>query len=308
MTDISFGQRLDRRLLKQGFRAGWPLLTLNLITARRMAAAPSAQFAAHRLARPIVTGSEWASYIPKQEGYRAFSPDSFPQLSKIVSSGQSVFARHEAQVTGLKNFNKPYFFNVMTADDLRKYPIFLDFALSGAVTEAVTGYVGRLPRLHSMGIFYSPVNGTLGGSQIFHVDGDGLTQVKCFVNIWEVGTGGGGFTFFPKPLTSRSFRRDGLLKTLTDADVYRTVPEERQIVAKGPPGSGVFVDTSRCLHQGSRATERPRLVFQFQYVSRPDALLPRYLDRATHGGHLHVTRGLLEDIKFDKPNTLMFID
>jgi hypothetical protein len=308
MTRIGFGHRLDRRLLNKGFRAGWPLLTLNLIKARRLAAAPAARLAARRLARPIIADSNWAGYIPQYEGYRAFSPDCFLHLLEVVTACQSVFLRREAILSDKNSFGKPYFFNLLAADDLREHPVLVNFALSEMVTEAVTGYIGHLPRLHSIGLFYSAVNDTVAGSQLFHVDGDGLAQIKCLINIWDVGAGGGAFTFLPKPHTSRLFRSGGLLKTLTDVDVFQTVPEERQVVAEGPPGSGVFVDTCRCLHQGSRAKERPRLVFQFQYVPRPDTLLEQAPGRPESGSHLLVTRQLLEGMRFTNPNAMLFVE
>jgi hypothetical protein len=70
----------------------------------------------------------------------------------------------------------------------------------------------------------------------------------------------------------------------------------------------VFVDTSRCLHKGSRARERPRLVFQFQYVSRPDALLARAPGKLVPGGHLLVTRRLIESLGLVDKRVLSFIE
>ncbi len=272
-----------------------------------MATRPAAHLAARRNARKLRTTSRWSAFVPRDSGYRLFSDDTFQEASAIVAACQDIYTRHAHEI-GLRPVNKHYFYNILTDDDLRAHPILADFALSAAVTETVTGYLGQVPRLHSLGVFYSAVNDTIDGSQMYHVDGDALNQVKCFINIWDVGPGSGGLTFFPKTLTSRPLRHGGLLKTLRDYDVYRTVSEKHAIIANGPAGSGLFVDTSRCLHQGSRATERPRLVFQFQYVPRPDALPAYPAKRVVKGGHLHVTRGLLEGIKLSEPNALMFVD
>jgi hypothetical protein len=307
MADLSIGQRLDRRVLRKGFNAGWPLLALQLIEARRVAAQPAAYLAARRNARELLATSSWSAFISRDSGYRLFSGDTFPEAPTIVTACQNVYARHADKI-GRMPANKPYFYNILTEDDLRAHPILTEFALSAAVTEAVAGYLGQVPRLHSLGVFYSAVSGSIDGSQMYHVDGDALNQVKCFINVWDVGPGGGGLTFFPKTLTSRPLRHGGLLKTLKDSDVYRTIPETHAVVASGPPGSGAFVDTSRCLHQGSRAPERPRLVFQFQYVPRPDTLPAYAVKRVVPGGHLHVSRSLLKGFKFSNPSALMFVD
>ncbi len=308
MTRMAFGHRMDRWLNKRGSRNGWLLTAVKLVTARRIATAPMAQIANRRAGRRITAGSDWATYIPRNRGYRTFSPEAFPELPQIVEACQAVYDRHVENLTGSESFNKAFFFNILTAGGLREYPIFLDFALSPAVTEAVTGYLGHLPRLNSVGVFYSPINNTVEGSQKYHVDGDALSQVKIFINIWEVGPGGGGFTFVPKSHMSYALRKRGLNKQLSDDDVSLIVPEGQQVVLEGPPGSGAFVDTCRCLHQGSRTRTAPRLVLLLQYVPRPDAMLPRPPGRAVHGGHHMVTRQLLEGFDLRNPNAAMFVD
>lgn len=308
MADVAFGDRLDRWLLKKGFRAELPLLTLALIEARRIVASPRAQIGYRRKARRLLADVDARRRIDPGLGYRLFAPDAFAELPRIVAAGQAVFDRHREEVTHSEAFNKRYFFNILTPDDLAAHRVLIEFALSPAVVATVTPYLGHVPRLHSLGVFYSSVNDTVDGSQIFHVDGDALAQVKCFVNIWDVGPGSGAFTFFPKSQTSRALRHGGLLKSMSDDDVAKIVPLEQRVVVTGPPGSGVFVDTSRCLHQGSRARERPRLVFQFQYVSRPDSLLAHGLAKTVVGGHIHVTREILKRLGLDTPAASMLVD
>ncbi len=308
MADAVIGDRLDRWLLKRGFRAELPLLTLALIEARRIAMSPRAQIAYRRKARGLTAKTVASRRIDRRLGYCLFAPDAFPELPQVVAAAAAVFDRHRDAVTHHEAFNKRYFFNILTLDDLVAHRVLVDFALSAPVVATVAAYLGHVPRLHSLGVFYSSVNDTIDGSQIYHVDGDALTQVKCFVNVWDVGPGSGAFTFLPKSRTSRSLRHGGLLKSMSDDDVAKAAPPEQRVAVTGPPGSGVFVDTSRCLHQGSRARERPRLVFQFQYVSRPDSLLARGLAKTVMGGHVHVTREILERLGLDSPEALMLVD
>jgi hypothetical protein len=304
---ISFGDRLDRWLLKKGFRAKWPLLALYLILGRRIVCDPIARLRYSPGNPSDTAASPSTEGISRSEGYRLFSADSFPELPQVVAACEVVFDRHGPEITDGARYNKPYFYNILTVEDLRQYPVLINFALSASVTEAVTGYLGQIPRLHSIGVFYSAVNDSIAGSQMFHVDGDALSQMKCFVNIWDVGVGGGAFTFLPKQHSSASVRSKGLLKVITDEEVARLLPEASQVAVVGSAGSGVFVDTSRCLHQGSRARTNPRLVFQFQYVTRPDVLLAQP-GRAVAGGHLLITRQLLEGLSLANPQALMFVD
>lgn len=307
MTRIALGHRIDRWLVKNGDRNNWLLPALKLVTARRVASAPIKKMKSYRAARSVVARSQKAQFIPRDQGYQVFSPDAFPELPSIVDSCQSVYDDHLANLTGSESYNKSFFYNILTADGLHRHPVLLDFSLSQAVTEIVTGYLGHLPRLNSLGVFYSPINDTVEGSQRYHIDGDCLTQVKVFINAWEASKDGGGFTFVPKSRVTPSLRAGGLNYQLKDDDVSQIVPMEQQIVLEGMPGSGAFIDTSRCLHQGSRARTSPRLVFQLQYVSRPDALLPRPPGRSAHGGHRMIDRSLLKGFDLSNPNAEMFV-
>ena len=58
----------------------------------------------------------------------------------------------------------------------------------------------------------------------------------------------------------------------SDEQVYRHAPEESAHPLTGPAGSGVIVDTNRCLHHGARSRGKDRLIVIAQYV-RADRLL-----------------------------------
>lgn len=304
MSTSAIGERLDRALLKRGFNR-WPLTSLSLIQARRALWNLGDYIKSFTGAQSVVRESSRTDFIPKSTGYVSFGPTEFVGLDGIASSCREVYARHEAELATLQ-VNKLYFFNILTEEDLLAHPNLIDFALSKEVTEAATGYLGQVPRLHSLGVFYSAVNTTTAGSQLYHIDGDCLAQVKCFVNAWDVTKESGAFTFMPKDVTTRHLRSKGLLKQLSDEALYRIVPQAREIVIEGVPGAGVFCDTSRCLHQGSRARVKPRLIFQFQFVCRPDSLPERH-GKSVPGGHLHVTRELVSKFKLSNPNAMSFV-
>ena len=289
---FSFGGYFDRWLLKKGFKFGWPLTSLWLIELRRKCVGCFREKKRGTFAsKALFTDKS----ISREEGYRLFSQDLFPQLPEIVVACNAIFNRRKSEIVDCTQYNKAYFYNILTPEDLCQHPVLIGFALSPAVIDAVSGYLGQNPRLHSIGVFYTEVNDSVSGSQLYHVDGDARSQVKCFVNIWEVGAGSGAFTFLPKRYCSHTVRTKGLLKLISDDEVENILPVSEQVEVLGMPGSGVFVDTSQCLHQGSRARENPRLVFQFQYVTRPDALLDQP-GRMVKGGHLLVSKQLLSQI------------
>ena len=115
---------------------------------------------------------------------------------------------------------------------------------------------------------------------MFHLDYEGVTQVKTFVHVFDVDEAHGPFTFIPADATARivrdirQLRRQG--RTGQDVESRRYSDEEIAAVGghddivtvKGPAGAGVAIDTSRCLHLGSRV--RPgafRLCLYLQYCT-----------------------------------------
>jgi hypothetical protein len=300
MIQATFGQRLDRWVLRKGFAVSMPLLALRLIEARR------ALTQGVGLGSASVRGAA-NDFIPADLGYRAFGPELFPETPELIHSCQAIFEAHQSELSDTDQFNKKYFFNIASAEDLKNHPVLMAYALRPEMMEIISGYLPN-PRLNSIGVYYSEVNDSVAGSQLFHVDGDCLKQMKCFVNVWGVDEGTGPFTFIPASATNRTLRNRGLIKDLSDNDVDQATGSVPYIRATGPAGSGVFCDTSSCLHQGSRARERPRLVFMIQFVSRPDALLDRKSEGRRKGGHIMVNRDLLKLLKFHDPRNLQMVD
>ena|SRR5687768_11298365 len=171
---------------------------------------------------------------------------------------------------------KPYFVNVLREEHVRAYPALMDFALGDEILSAVVPYYGAMPRLCSIGLYYSAVSGgdaPLQGSQNFHLDTRDPRHLKCFVNLVSVEPEDGAFTFLPADRTEELRRRlGGLWRAQGSEDPTALGAYERAhaIALTGPPGSAGFVDTARCLHYGSRCRRSPRLVFMFHYATFGD--------------------------------------
>jgi hypothetical protein len=110
-------------------------------------------------------------------------------------------------------------------------------------------------------------------SQMWHIDDEDFRQIKCFVNLHNVGPMNGPFTFIPAQKSDEIRRKIGhgwRGRRLEDSEIMAHCKPEDIISVTGGPGTGVFVDTSRCLHFGSRARGGHRLVMMFQYTRTPD--------------------------------------
>ena len=62
---------------------------------------------------------------------------------------------------------------------------------------------------------------------------------------------------------------------LTDEEVLGNTAPEKVVRLTSSAGDGAFVDTSRCLHYGSRTKKGRRAVLMIKYVSAPDALVEK---------------------------------
>jgi hypothetical protein len=151
---------------------------------------------------------------------------------------------------------------------------FMRLALDDEVLAAVSAYLGVVPVLNTVDVWHSrPVGGEARSSQLFHLDGADVSQVKLFVHCTDVTEASGPLTV----LDAASSRR--LAKKLGYRIGDSRVPDERiaEMLGKaaepvsltGPRGTAQFVDTSRCFHFGSRIQSEspPRTVAVFQYLT-----------------------------------------
>lgn len=175
--------------------------------------------------------------------------------------------------------------NLLTDEDRAASPELVDFALSDSLLSMVTNYLGVVPRLNSVDLIYSlprPEHDEHIASQLYHQDPEGLTQAKVFLNVFDVDEADGPFMFVPARESERvvrSIRRARRRAGARDEARYRDEELEAHgglaaaLRLLGPAGAAAVVDTSRCLHAGSRLMPgRFRLLFFVQYcTSRENA-------------------------------------
>jgi hypothetical protein len=138
--------------------------------------------------------------------------------------------------------------------------------VSRAILDSATGYLGTVPRLVTARLCWSPQNDTARSSQNFHFDYEDLTQLKVFINIFETTEEQGPLTFIPAEVSEQVQKSIGRVSRISDERIYEAGARNREVKLIGPAGSGAFLDTSRCLHYGSRLNKRDRLVLIIQFL------------------------------------------
>jgi hypothetical protein len=193
------------------------------------------------------------------------------KIHEIAVQSQSARANQARPEKG-----KDYFIPLFTRETYRQHPEVLELGLDRSLLALASDYLGSLPILRMIQVFWSPHGvSDFKGSQLYHFDRPKLgdRQLKLFVNLVDVTPEDGPFTFVPANLSAKvaaNERPDG--GRYSDEQVYRHAPEESAYPVTGPVGTGVFVDTNRCLHYGARSRGKDRLILIVQYV-RADRLL-----------------------------------
>jgi hypothetical protein len=267
----------------------WGRTLLNIAAFAR---APREQLRRLHLARQCHCPAPIA--IDRRTGYALLPPGCFADFERIRTSCLQLFetkrAKIDHEVTNISSLSpdaqakfraskRKFLRNLLNNDDLRRHPELVDFALSNPVLGIAMNYLGTIPYLNRIDLLYSVPRDADDhvASQLFHVDPEGLMQVKFFINLFDVGEAEGPFTFIPADHSSRILKGVGSLRSregnpgtirYTDEEIVAVGGTDAIIAASGPSGGGVAIDTSRCLHLGSRVRAgSSRLCLYLQYCT-----------------------------------------
>jgi hypothetical protein len=221
------------------------------------------------LAREIQRSSPHASSIPEPLGYLRFEADAFSGIAAAIGRCEELFERFRDRDPESER-RAGFLRGIASGYEVTLHPELLALMVSRPLVDAVTGYLGCVPLLSAAELLWSPVNETSVSSQRFHLDDEDDRQVKLFLNVREVTSDNGPLTFLPADASAKVRARTGTIIARASDERVLGAAEAEPIRICGGPGSGVLVDTGRCLHYGSRRNTKERLVLSFQYL-RDDA-------------------------------------
>jgi hypothetical protein len=208
--------------------------------------------------------------IPADAGFLIMPPDQCPETAAIVAEARAALDRFDASAPKRGKNKKRFLQNVLDPASLTLESAVLRFALRTDILAMVARYLGVVPLLSTITVFHSDATeGAPTSSQLYHCDGDDITQVKVFVYCSDVTPASGPLTVLDAKTTRRLQERTAyqFRDRLSDEKVRRIIGDATGHPILGPSGTMAFVDTSRCFHFGSRvaADAPPRLVTMIQY-------------------------------------------
>jgi hypothetical protein len=253
--------------------------------------APNDRRQRRRAARDYIA-SRPAGGLEPSGGYEVLSFDTVPEFAPVLATCRRLFdaKRVEPRPEGFESWpadrqakflsRKQSFFRYLLTDrDLRQNPELVEFALGDQTLGAATRYLGMVPYLSHVDLVYSlpRPGGSNIDSQLFHLDPEGLRQVKFFIQIFDVGEPQGPFSFIPADTSTRVLqdiaawrKQHGIepSRRYSDEEVAAVGGRQALITVQGPSGTAIAIDTSRCLHLGSRVQPGTfRLMLYLQYCT-----------------------------------------
>lgn len=206
----------------------------------------------------------------ERDGYRIVGPGELPGLDEVVARCQALVeeGRESRQRSAYqRNPKKDFLLSVVAGDEFCRYPELIRFMVSRPIVATAARYLGAVPLLAAANLWWSPPNETQLSSQRYHIDKEDRRQLKLVVNVTDTDEAQGPFTFLPASLSEvvqgAQRRRK---RHLSDEALDAVGVGDGALRLVGPAGSAAFVDTSRCLHHGSRGNTRDRFVLQLQFL------------------------------------------
>lgn len=240
-----------------------------LLSAAKRVANPAQVRLRREWVEEIRARSDPALQVPESLGYRVLPAGALPGVAQAVERCAGIYRqmRAEARVDDhLFNPRKRFLLALLSGADFCAHPDLLGFMVSRPILDAASVYLGAVPILAGAALWWTPENETAERSQLFHFDGEDERQLKLLVNVFETGPEHGPFTLIPADRSAPLCGPGAMRRRITDAEVDARCGLENTVAFVGGPGSGGFVDTSRCLHYGSRGTRRDRLVLMVQFL------------------------------------------
>lgn len=205
----------------------------------------------------------------------------------LIQNGYSFanFCGHKDHIKLLQNYvknidlkftNKKFMTNVL---DTKKPSELLDkliqFSLNPVILDPVIQYFGFVPKLTSIKLLVSiPNKGNLTSSQLLHLDTADLpgNHCKVFINLEKTNISNGAFSFLDSNSSSQlinktNYGKRGVDYRIKDEKLAQILSPNKIIRCEGDEYSGLFIDTSRCFHMGSRVIEGDRKILMLQFTS-----------------------------------------
>lgn len=225
-----------------------------------------------------------------QYGYLRLEPYSLPGMREALELCRTQYEKARAAGSAEERQSasvKEFLVSVIKDDEVLDHPELFSFVISPDIVELAAKYFGAVPVLAGVRLWWTPPNDMATASQLFHCDREDQKQFKMLINVFETTPDAGPFTFIPADTSAKlkkKIKYSYKNYRLPDEDIAAAGGLDAAVPLIGPAGAAACVDTSRCLHYGSRGNSRDRLVLMIQYTDSlaPNVTVPAWHDRLSY--------------------------
>ena len=226
----------------------------------------------------------------EQYGYLRLEPYSLPGMREALDYCSAEYDKARAAGSALEKQSasvKEFLVSVIKDEELLDHPELFSFVISPAIVELAAKYFGAVPVLSGVRLWWTPPNDMATASQLFHCDREDQKQFKLLINVFDTTPETGPFTFIPADISAKLKKKINYSYKnyrLPDEHIAAAGGLDMTIPLIGPSGAAACVDTSRCLHYGSRGNTRDRLVLMVQYTDclAPNVTVPDWHAQLSH--------------------------
>ncbi|MEA5617990.1 hypothetical protein VB711_09095 [Cronbergia sp. UHCC 0137] len=218
--------------------------------------------------------------IHLNDGWHIDTSMSLPFLDEVLEDSEKIISERAGKGKPAIGTYRSYFQDMWTPEDLVRYPSFLNFVTSSTILSTVSHYIKSIPVLSSTlpsGIRfvessaeYDDQPEKFKDSQLFHVDYYSLPNVYVLVLLRDTTIENGPWSFLPKSVTVKAVEalnnwQYGVPYRFSDEQVYSVVDKSNLIELCYPRGTVLFIESSGCMHYGSRNAVKPRYKLMIGY-------------------------------------------
>ena len=220
--------------------------------------------------------------IPKEKGYLILPKESMQseidgvivETDKIVekyihsNKHQDIFLTRHGKKT------KQHFDSLLlrkSLDNLTPESPFIKLALHPELIECISEYLGQIPRLNTIEIWYSRYIENPKSSTLFHTDTEYSKQAKLFIYGSDVlDDNSGPFNLYDRENSKKAMKHFNYQsnKSIDTHNLRKYLGGNNLISIRGYKGTAFLADTCNIFHSGSLVKDKSswRITIMFQYL------------------------------------------
>ncbi len=219
--------------------------------------------------------------LDPDKGYQLIQSGSNPALDRLAQACAEIYRSYResgaAEQEMARNPNKRFLLGVLSGNEFLSHPALVADMVDRSLLDAAARYLGAVPRLEGAVLWWTPPNESADSSQMWHIDELAQRQVKILLNCSDVDEDCGPLHFLPAARSDELRRMMRHRRGRVDEQALMRLIDPAEVrAATGPAGSAVMLDSSRCLHFGSRGNRRDRLVLAFHFLPANAPVDTRY--------------------------------